>query len=88
MSANKRKYARRTVKTVAYLYTSDGWPLGDCEMRDISEGGAKIVLKDIEEMPDVFLLSLSRNGRVRRNCRLMWRDGDTIGIQFSGRAPS
>jgi hypothetical protein len=52
-------------------------------MRDISTGGAKIVLKNVDELPNAFLLSLSRNGTVRRHCHLMWRDVESAGVQFS-----
>jgi len=83
MSANLRKSSRRRVKVVAYLYTHDGWPIGECEMRDISSGGAQIATKNLEELPNAFLLSLSRNGVVRRHCHLVWRGDETAGVKFS-----
>jgi len=83
MSVNNRKAPRRRVKVVAYLYSRDGWPIGECEMRDVSSGGAKITMKNLDELPNAFLLSLSRNGLVRRHCHLVWRSGDAAGVQFS-----
>jgi hypothetical protein len=83
MSANNRKARRCRVKVVAYLYTRDGWPIGECEMRDVSTGGAQIAMKNLEELPNAFLLSLSRNGAVRRQCHLVWRSDEAAGVQFS-----
>jgi len=83
MSVDHRKSSRRQVKVVAYLYTRDGWPIGECEMHDISRGGARIAMKNLDELPNAFLLSLSRNGLVRRHCHLVWRNGDAAGVQFS-----
>jgi hypothetical protein len=34
------------------------------------------------DLPEMLLLSLSRNGKVRRHCRLMWRSEDEIGVHF------
>ena len=27
----------------AYLYTTDGWPLGECQIKDVSDTGAKLL---------------------------------------------
>jgi PilZ domain-containing protein len=82
-SVNHRKSQRRRIKVVGYLYTHDGWPIGECEMRDISSEGAQIAMKNLEELPNAFLLSLSRNGVVRRHCHLVWRNDEAAGVQFS-----
>ena len=84
MSRNKRKSPRQPLKAIAYLYSHDGWPLGECTLRDISATGAQLVLATDEELPKVLLLSLSRDGRVRRRCELIWRNGERIGVHFRG----
>jgi hypothetical protein len=82
MTRNKRASPRKKIKRAAYLYTCDGWPVGDCTTEDISEGGAKLALSTPDELPVDLLLSFSRDGSVRRYCRLMWRQGNKIGVRF------
>jgi PilZ domain-containing protein len=78
----KRKTPRRLVSVAAFLYTVDGWPLGECQMRDISKGGARLRLTTAEDIPADILLSFSRAGTVRRECTVAWREGDSIGVRF------
>jgi hypothetical protein len=82
MSRNKRKDERRAATMAAYLYSVDGWPLGEGKLKDISRSGAKLVHELAEEMPREFLLSLSRNGQVRRRCHVMWQKDDQVGVCF------
>ena len=78
----KRKNARRLIQAVGYIYTIDGWPIGECTTLDMSDTGAKFVWTSSEELPREFLLSMSRDGKVRRHCILKWRENDKIGVQF------
>jgi len=55
-----------------------------CHIADISELGARLVLADECELPERFILLLSRKGDARRHCRLVWRDGLTVGVAFPG----
>jgi len=82
MSKNMRKRPRKPFARVAYIYTIDGWPMGECKTLDISETGAKLVWSSPEEVPQEFLLSLSKDGKVRRRCQLKWRNADQIGARF------
>jgi len=77
-----RKHPRQIVHTVGFLYTSDGWPLGECTVRDISVGGAKFVHKITDELPGTLVLALSKDGNVRRSCQLVWRKDDQVGVRF------
>jgi hypothetical protein len=78
----KRRSPRRPMNMPCYLYTRDGWPLGKCTMKDISDSGAQLLLSDISELPRELLLSLSHDGAVRRPCDLVWRNGDRVGVRF------
>ena len=82
MSADKRKAPRKKIETVGFLYTTDGWPLGECQMKDISAGGARFVHSLPDGLPAEFFLSLSRDGRVRRRCEIRWREKDQVGVRF------
>jgi hypothetical protein len=82
MSREKRKAARRRVNVPVFLYTTDGRPLGESKMRDISEGGARLASLDGDQLPDELLLSFSRDGKVRRRCQLVWRNDEEMGVRF------
>lgn len=82
MGPYRRKSPRRKVNVPAFLYTSDGRPLGECKMRDISAGGARLTLPPASELPDELLLSFSRDGKVRRHCSLVWRNEEDLGVRF------
>jgi hypothetical protein len=83
MSRDNRRKPRKSLKAAAFIYTIDGRPISACSMLDVSESGAKIISSTPEDLPPEFLLSLSRDGRVRRRCQLKWRDGSKIGVQFT-----
>jgi PilZ domain len=83
VSENNRKKQRKPVSMAGFIYTIDGWPISECKMLDISEGGAKLSLSSSETVPDEFLLSLSRNGNVRRRCHLRWRKEGVFGVRFT-----
>lgn len=78
----KRKHSRKTINAVGYLYTNEGWPIGECVVRDISAGGAKFVHKITDELPGRLILALSKDGHVRRSCELVWRRDDQVGVRF------
>lgn len=54
-------------------------------MFDVSQTGARLVLETNDELPDRFLLLLTRNGGARRSCRVVWRTGVTVGVKFANR---
>jgi hypothetical protein len=82
MSSDKRRFPRKTINTVGFLYSTEGWPLGECRIKDISTGGARLAHGLSDEIPAEFLLSLSRDGKVRRRCEVRWRTEKEIGVRF------
>ena len=62
--------------------TSETGPARHCAIADISETGARLVLEIDEELPQRFMLLLSSSGAARRICRVVWRDGMTVGVSF------
>ena len=53
-----------------------------CAIADISATGARIVLATVCELPERFILLLTRSGEARRHCRLVWRNGLAAGVEF------
>jgi hypothetical protein len=77
-----RKSPRASVQQSAYILGSDGCVLGPCTMIDVSVGGAQLVFDTSIDVPDIFVLVLSKDGRVRRECKLAWRGPTGAGVQF------
>jgi len=88
MSSNQRKDARRYVVHGAKIAREGSSELQDCRMIDVSAFGARLELKDVESVPDQFILLLSHDGRFRRNCSVKWRSKDAIGIEFNPPFPT
>ena len=53
-----------------------------CAIVDISDSGARLQLEDECELPEHFVLLLTESGEARRHCRIVWRDGLFMGVQF------
>jgi hypothetical protein len=80
----KRRFHRKSFERVAALYFGDGSPSTKCEVLDISEGGARLrpLTGSPKTLPEKFILMLSKCGKVRRNCRVIWRSAAELGVQF------
>jgi PilZ domain len=80
--AELRKKPRQQFHYNARIQIDSKSPLVTCAIVDISEGGARLSLEADETLPETFMLLLTRNGRTRRYCRVVWRDGQTLGVEF------
>jgi hypothetical protein len=80
--AELRKKRRRHFDYRAKILKDKDSPALPCAISDISDSGARLNLKDDVELPDRFFLLLTANGAARRQCRLIWRDGTTVGVKF------
>lgn len=80
--AELRKKPRRQFHYGArILVDKDSSPLV-CSISDVSDSGARLTLENAVELPDTFVLLLTPNGDARRHCRVIWRDGLTLGVKF------
>lgn len=77
-----RRKPRRQFRYNASVLLERGGSPCPCEIADISETGARLVLEGEFALPERFVLLLTRSGEARRSCRLVWRDGLTVGVQF------
>lgn len=79
----RRKTPRRAINRVAQYYAGAGALPRSCFITDISESGARLYCE--AEMPDTFILSVfNEGGEMRRDCRVVWRLGGELGIEFLG----
>ena len=63
--------------------TGLGEKLAPCFIEDISSDGAKLVIRD-GQPPDEFKLYFSPRANTFRNCLVLWRKKECVGVQFSG----
>jgi len=80
--AELRKKPRRQFHYNARILTDKKTPSISCSISDISESGARLTLERDEELPETFMLLLTANGGARRHCRVVWRTGLTLGVEF------
>jgi hypothetical protein len=55
-----------------------------CILANFSNAGAKLTGVVPATIPDEFLLSITPRGR-KRKCRVRWRYGEAIGVEFTDR---
>jgi hypothetical protein len=80
--ADLRRKPRRHFHYNAKILISEKGVPHSCSIADISESGARIVLEKDEELPPRFVLLLTKSGGARRICRVVWRTGRTVGVEF------
>jgi PilZ domain len=85
VSFQMRRGNRREIDRPAWLDTGDGSPLLNCTLVDLSESGAKLAIEEAHQIPDTFLLLLTRHGQPRFSCRAVWRTFNAIGVEFASR---
>jgi len=88
MPPDQRKGARRSVANGARIACEGSADLRDCRMVDVSAFGARLELENVESVPDKFILVLSHDGRLRRQCSVVWRSENSIGIEFKPPFPT
>jgi hypothetical protein len=76
---DKRQKARQAITHIVYMATGLGPPL-KCEMKDVSELGARIVVSDARSSPQEFLVLLKDD--LVQWCQVMWRSEREMGIKF------
>ena len=80
--AELRRHERKPLHYPAWIVTSPASKPLRCMMSDVSKSGAKLAYKGGAELPDRFMLLLSADGKTRRMCRVVWRQGSRMGVEF------
>ena len=80
--AEKRRSPRQNVRWKGLIHDDQGSITAPCIMADVSANGAKLDMEAGFNVPDWFVLALSRNAGVRRNCQVVWRRAENIGVCF------
>ena len=82
MTIRMRRESRQQIDRPAWISVGDDFPLRNCRLIDLSEGGARLVLEDADGLPKNFSLWLSRYGQPRYWCEVIWSCDNAIGVQF------
>lgn len=53
----------------------------ECEIKDLSPGGARIIPPEGAELPETFVMRVPHYKRPR-HCVLRWRSGNEVGVEF------
>ncbi len=80
--AELRKHRRQPLHYPAWLVLAADQPPYKVMLSDVSKAGAKISIAGHLDIPDEFLLLLSDKGQTRRLCRVVWREGTLMGVEF------
>jgi PilZ domain len=82
MSINKRKEPRKILDWPGLILNPDGTIVGECRTMNVSANGAKISMSDLMAIPDEFFLLLSKDVRIGRKCKIIWRSEKELGVRF------
>jgi hypothetical protein len=78
----KRRASRQTANLPAWIEVDNNTLLERCKLLDISGAGARLSLGNIDNLPENFNLYLSRSGQPPKQCRIIWRRGNEVGVEF------
>jgi hypothetical protein len=81
MLGDNRKAPRRQLRYTAWISPGPK-KLQGCVVADISDFGARLHVENSKTVPDGFVLLLSASGKPKRKCRVIWRKGAQIGVEF------
>ena len=83
MTFTMRRERREERGERAWLDTGDGSRLVACTLLDLSLSGAKLEFDANQQIPETFSLRLTRYGRERFSCRIVWRSANTVGVTIA-----
>ena len=82
MSNERRRAQRQDMRWEGLIVGSEGSIVARCMMVNVSASGARLILPAGTEVPDFFVLVLSKKGEVRRQCEVTWRREKSVGVRF------
>jgi hypothetical protein len=85
--AELRKRRRKALHYPAWILTGPQAAPRKCMLWDVSDAGARVTGVD-DDLPEEFILLLSKDGNTRRRCRQVWRTDDRVGVEFLREAPA
>jgi hypothetical protein len=78
---DRRSIGRTKISKGALLFFNEKTGVHSCTVRDVTNLGAGVRTQDLKIVTLEFALSFD-NFRTVRMCRLIWRQGDFLGVAF------
>jgi hypothetical protein len=82
MAATRKREARKSLRRPGWITLDGGFAVRPCLVQDISSAGAKITADGAGTLPGTLRLAFGRDARTGRNCQVVWRHGNSIGVRF------
>jgi hypothetical protein len=82
-ASDRQSIGRARIEKGALLFFGGGIGVHACNIADVTDRGARLRIHDLALLPTYFELT-SDNFRSIRRYRLIWRDGDHLGVMFEG----
>lgn len=79
--SERREASRKRVYLGGRIVHRYGLSDTDCLLRNLSCGGARLVVSAMIPLPDRFTLVIESRGTTR-DVETIWRQGDEIGVRF------
>ena len=83
----RRRAPRRPLTATGWIVTDGRGPPAVCVLWDVSRTGARLSLMEPEKLPEKFLLLFSRDGYPGVGCRVVWRSGMNVGVEYLNTSP-
>jgi hypothetical protein len=84
MEERRKEPRQRTLKGAKIVF-HDHRTVLDCTARNLTEEGASLVVGNTVSLPDTFKLTIPAD-KFERSCRIRWRRGDRVGVEFISKA--
>ena len=78
----KQRDPRKSLRQPGWITFEGGFATRQCIVEDLSKTGAKITTEDPIVLPGSFRVAFARDARTGRNCDVVWRRGQTVGVKF------
>jgi len=79
--AELRKKPRRQFQFTARIFINKETLPIKCMIANVS--GARLVLEKGQDLLERFVLLITENGSAWCNCRIFWRTGPAVGVEFT-----
>ncbi len=81
MTEEHRSSVRRRALKGGLIVFDGGYQSLSCPIRDLSEGGARLIVENTMGIPSTFTLRFS-DGSPSRGCTVRWKNATALGVEF------
>ena len=78
----KERDPRKSLRQPGWITFEGGFATRQCIVGDLSATGAKVTTDEPVMLPASFRLAFARDARTGRNCEVVWRPRQTVGVKF------